>query len=237
MTNAMRAFIEDEKSNDDNPQYKFVQDGVDEELDKETRVSIVGHDGKPSAQVLLDADGLGLPNELDDDFGFGELGEEDDDNNDEDIDDDKSMICALMKEIAEINSGHEEELSDVDKNASSKLGAKKKLEMSQKDFHGDNTSHVNWEEQAEDEEIIEVEEYATDEEKEGDDDNENKSRIDEDNERSEDNHMHSDKANSPTTRSLASSKGKKDFKRSMKHLLSDTKAGSAIKKTKKKSTE
>ena len=218
MTNAMQTFIENEESNDDNPQYKFVQDGVDEELDKETRVSIVMHDGKPAAQVLLDTDGLGLPNELDDDFGFGELGEEDDDNNDEDIDDDQSMICALMKEIADIDSGHGEELSDGDKNAASKVGAKKKLQMSQKDFHGDNTSHVIWEENEEDEEIIEVEEYATDDEKERDDDNENKSRIDDDNERSEDNHMHSDKADSPTTRSMSSSQGKKDFKRSMKRL-------------------
>ena len=95
MMNTMRTFIENEESNDENPQYKFVQDGVDEELDKETGVSIVNNDGKPAAQVLLDADGLGLPNELDDDFGFGELGEEDDDNNDEDIDDDQSMICVL----------------------------------------------------------------------------------------------------------------------------------------------
>ena len=118
-----------------------------------------------------------------------------------------------MKEIADIESGHGEELSDVDKNANSKLGARKKLEMSQKDFHGDSTSHVNWEENKEDEEIIEVEEYGTEEEKVRDDDNENNSRIDEDNERSEDNHMHSDKGNSPTTRSMSSSQGKKDFKR------------------------
>ena len=242
MTNAMQRFIENEESNDENPQYKFVEHGVDEELDKETGVSIVNNDGKPAAQVLLDADGLGLPNELDDDFGFGELGEEDDDNNDEDIDDDQSMICALMKETAEIESGHGEELSDVDKNAASKLGAKMKLEMSQKDFHGNSTSHVNWEENEEDEEIIEVEEYATEEEKERDDDNENNSRKDEDNEKSEDNHMHSDKGNLPTTWSMSTSQGKKDFKRcvenkSMKRLLSDSKSGSATKKTKKRSTK
>ena len=242
MTNAMQTFIENKESHDENPQYKFVQDGVDEELDKQTGVSIVNKDGKPAAQVLLDADGLGLPNELDDDFGFGELGEEDDDNNDEDIDDDQSMICALMKEIADIESGHGEELSDVDKNAASKLGVKKKLEISQKDFHGDNTSHVNWEENEEDEEIIEVEKYTTEEEEEQDDDNENSSRKDEDSEKSEGNHMHSDKGKSPTTRSMSLSQGKKDFKRcvenkSMKHLLSDLKSGSATKKTNNRSTE
>ena len=132
MTNAMQGFIENEETNNENPQYKFVQDGVDEELDKETGVSVVDKDGKGAAQVLLEADGLGLPNELDDDFGFGEVGEEDDDNNDEDIDDDQSMICALMKEIADIESGSGEELSDGDKKAASKLGAKKKLVMSQK---------------------------------------------------------------------------------------------------------
>ena len=105
MMNAMQSFIENEETNDENPQYKFVQDGVDEELDKETGVSVVDKDGKGAAQVLLEADGLGLPNELDDNFGFGEVGEEDDDNNDEDIDDDQSMICALMKEVADIESG------------------------------------------------------------------------------------------------------------------------------------
>ena len=132
MTNAMQSFIENEETNDENPQYKFVQDGVDEELDKETGVSVVDKDGKGAAQVLLEADGLGLPNELDDDFGFGEVGEEDDDNNDEDIDDDQLMICALMKEIADIKSGGGEELSDGDKKAASKLGAKKKLVTSKK---------------------------------------------------------------------------------------------------------
>ena len=143
MTNAMQSFIENEENSNENPQYKFVQDGVDEELDKETGVSVVNKDGKGAAQVLLEADGLGLPNELDNNFGFGEIGEEDDDNNDEDRDDDQSMICALMKEIADIESGHGEELSDVDKKAASKLGAKKKLEMSQKDLHGESTSHIN----------------------------------------------------------------------------------------------
>ena len=137
MTNAMQSFIENEETNNENPQYTFVQDGVDEELDKETGVSVVDKDGKGAAQVLLEADGLGLPNELDDDFGFGEVGEEDDDNSDEDIDDDQSMICALMKEIADIESGSGEELSDGDKKAASKLGAKKKLVMSQKDLHGE----------------------------------------------------------------------------------------------------
>ena len=156
MMNAMQSFIENEETNDENPQYKFVQDGVDEELDKETGVSVVNKDGKGAAQVLLEADGLGLPNELDDDFGFGEVREEDDDNNDEYIDDDQSMICALVKEIADIESGSGEELSDGDKKAASKLGAKKKLVMSQKDLHGESVSHINWEENEEDEEIIEV---------------------------------------------------------------------------------
>ena len=129
MTNAMQSFIENEETNNENPQYKFVQDGVDEELDKETGVKVVNKDGKGAAQVLLEADGLGLPNELDDDVGFGEVREEDDDNNDEDIDDNQSMICALMKEIADIESGSGE-LSDGDKKVASKLGAKKKLVMS-----------------------------------------------------------------------------------------------------------
>ena len=74
MTNAMQSFIENEETNDENPQYKFVQDGVDEELDKETGVSVVDKDGKGAGQVLLEADGLGLPNELDNYFGFGEVG-------------------------------------------------------------------------------------------------------------------------------------------------------------------
>ena len=241
MTNAMQRFNEDKKTQVEDPQYKFVQDGVDEELDKQTGVSIVNTDGKPAAHVLLDADGLALPNELDDDFGFGELGEDDDDNHDEDIDDDQSMICMLMKEIANIESGHGEELSDVDKNSASKVGAKKQLEISQRDFHGDSTSHVNWEDKEDNEELIDVEEYASEEEKERDDDNENNSRKDEDSEKSEGNHMHSDKGNSPTTRSMSSSQGKKDFKRcvenkSMKRLFPDSKAGSATKKTKKRST-
>ena len=242
MTNAMQSFIENEENSDENPQYKFVQDGVDEELDKETGVSVVIKDGKGAAQVLLEADGLGLPNELDNNFGFGEIGEEDDDNNDEDIDDDQSMICALMKEIADIESGHGEELSDVDKKAASKLGAKKKLEISQKGLHGESTSHINWEENEEDEDIIEVEDYETEEEKERDDDNDNDLGEYEGNEKIEHDHMHSDKGNSPTTHSMSSSKGKKDSKRdaenkSMKHLLSDSKSGSVTKKTKKKSTE
>ena len=93
---------------------------------------------------------------MDNEFGFGEIGEEDDDNNDEDIYDDQSMICALIKEIADIKSGHGEELSDVDKKAVSKLGAQKKLEMSQKDLHGESTSHINWEENAEDEKSLKL---------------------------------------------------------------------------------
>ena len=104
MTNAMQSFIVNEENNNENPQYKFVQDGVDEELDKETGVSVVNKDRNGAAQVLLEADGLGLPNELDNDFGFGEIGEEDDDNSDEYIDDNQSMICALVKEIADIES-------------------------------------------------------------------------------------------------------------------------------------
>ena len=242
MMNAMQRFIEKEENNDENPQYKFVQDGVDEELDKETGVSVVDKEGKGAAQVLLEADGLGLPNELDNNFGFGEIREEDDDNNDEDIDDDQSMICALMKEIADIESEHGEELSDGDKKAVSKLGAKKKLEMSQKDLHGESVSHINWEENEEDEEIIEVEDYKTEEEQEGDDDNDNDSREDEENEEIEHDRMHSDKGRSPTMHSMSSSKGKKDSKRyaenkSMKCLLSDSKSGSVTKKTKKKSME
>ena len=137
MTNAMQSFIENEETNDENLHYQFVPDGVDEELDKDTGVSVVDKDGKGAAHVLLEADGLGLPNELDNDFGFGEVGEEDDDNNDEDIDDDQSMIHALMKEIADIESRSGEELSDGEKKAASKLGAKKKLVMSQKDLHGE----------------------------------------------------------------------------------------------------
>ena len=191
MMNAMQSFIENEENNNENPQYKFVQDGVDEELDKETGVSVANKDGKGAAQVLLEADGLGLPNELDNGFGFGEIGEEDDDNNDEDIDDDQSMICALMKEIADIESGHGEELSDGDKKAASKLGAKKKLEMSQKDLHGESASHINWEENEEDEEIIEVEDYETEEEQERDDDHDNDSGEDEENEEIEHDRMHS----------------------------------------------
>ena len=242
MTNAMQSFIENEENNNENPQYKFVQDGVDEELDKETGVSVVDKDGKGAAQVPLEADGSGLPNELDDDFGFGEIREEDDDNNDEDIDDDQSMICALMKEIADIESGRGEELSDGDKKVASKLGAKKKLEMSQKDLHGESVSHINWEENKEDEEIIEVEDYETEEEQQEEDDHDNDSGEDEENEEIEHDRMHSDKGRSPTTRSMSSSKGKKDSKRyaenkSMKRLLSDSKSGSVTKKTKKKSTE
>ena len=242
MTNAMQSFVANEENNNENPQFKFVQDGVDEELDKETGVSVVNKDGKGAAQVLLEADGLGLPNELDDDFGFGEIGEEDDDNNVEDIDDDQSMICALMKEIADIESGHGEELSDVEKKGVSKLGAKKKLELSQKGLHGESTSHINWEENEEDEDIIEVEDYETEEEKEQDDDHDNDLGEDEENENIEHDCMQLDKGNSPTTHSMSSSKGKKDLKRdaenkSMKRLLSDSKSGSSAKKTKKKSTE
>ena len=213
MTNAMESFIENEETNDENLQYQFVQDGVDEELDKETGVSVVDKDGKGAAQVLLEADGLGLPNELDDDFGFGEVGEEDDDNNDEDIDDDQSMIHALMKEIADIESRSGEELSDGEKKAVSKLGAKKKLVMSQKDLHGESVSHSNWVENEEDKEIIEVEDYNTEEEQEGDDDHENDSVEDEENEEIEEDRMHSDKGRSPTMRSMSSSKGTKDSKR------------------------
>ena len=77
------------------------------------------------------------------------------------------MICALMKEIADIKSGIGEELSDGDKKVVSKLGAEKKLVMSQKDLHGESVSHINWEENEEDEEIIEVEEYNTEEEQGG----------------------------------------------------------------------
>ena len=242
MTNAMQSFIANEENNNENPQYKFVQDGVDEELDKETGISVVNKDGKGAVQVLLEADGLGLPNELDDDFGFGEIGEEDDDKNDEDIDDDQSMICSLMKEIADIKSGHREELSDVEKKGASKVGAKKKLEMSQKGLHGESTSHINWEENEEGEDIIEVEEYETEEDKKWDDDNDNDSGEDEENEKVEHFCMHLDKGNSPTTRRMSSSKGKKDFKRdtekkSMKRLLSDSESGSLTKKTKKKSME
>ena len=242
MMNAMQSFIANEENNNENPQYKFVQDGVDEELDKETGVSVVNKDGKGAAQVLLEADGLELPNELDDDFGFGEIGEEDDDNNDEDIDDDQSMICALMKEIADIESGHGEELSDVEKKGEPKVGAKKKLEMSQKGLHGESTSHINWEENEEDEDIIEVEDYETEEDKEWDDDNDNDLGEDEENEIIEHDCMHSDKGNSPTTCSMSSSIGKKDLKRdgenkSMKCLLSDSESGSSTKKMKKKSTE
>ena len=61
---------------------------MDKELDKENGVSVVSKDGKGAAQVLLEAEGIGLPNELDDDLGFGEIREEDDHNNDADIDDD-----------------------------------------------------------------------------------------------------------------------------------------------------
>ena len=150
------------------------------------------------------------------------------------------MIHALMKEIADIESGSGEELSDGHKKAASKLGAKKKLEMSQKDLYGERASHINWEENEEDEEIIEVEDYKTEEEQEGDDDHDNDSGEDEENEEIEEDHMYSDKGRSPTTHSMSSSKGKKDSKRYaenklMKHLLSDSKSGSATKKTKKKS--
>ena len=238
MTKAMQSFIENEENIDENPQYKFVQDGVDKELDKETGVSVVNKDGKGVAQVLLEADGLGLPIELDNNFGFGAIGDEDDDNNDEDIDDNQSMIHALMKEIADIKSGCGVELSDGDKKVASKLGAKKKLEMSQKDLHDESGSHINWEENEEDKEIIEVEDYETEEEQEGDDDHDNDSGEDEESEEIEDDCMHLDKGRSPTTRSMSSSKGKKDLKRyaekkSMKCLLSDSKSGSAKKKTKK----
>ena len=179
---------------------------------------------------------------MDDDFGFGEIGEEDDDNNDEDIDDDQSMIRALMKDIDDIESGHGEELSDGDKKVASKLGAKKKLEMSQKELHCESVSHIDLEENEEDEEIIEVEDYKTEEEQEGDDDHDNDSGEDEENAEIEDDHMHSDKGRSPTSRSMSSSKGKKDLKRyaenkSMKRLLSDSKSGSTTKKTKKKSID
>ena len=161
---------------------------------------------------------------------------------DEDIDDDQSMIHALMKEIADIKSGRGEELSGGDKKAASNLGAKKKLEMSQKDLHGESGSHINWEENEEDEEIIEVEDYETEEEPEGDDDHDDDSGEDEENEEIEDDHMHLDKGRSPTTCSMSSSKGKKESKRyaenkSMKCLLSDSKSGSAKKKTKKKSSD
>ena len=103
------------------------------------------------------------------------------------------MICALMKETADIESGHGEELSDVDKKVASKLGAKKKLEMSEKDLHGESTSHINWEENEEDEEIIEVEDYETEEDNERDDDNDNDSGEDKENEKIEHDHMPSDK--------------------------------------------
>ena len=231
MMNAMQSFIENEDSQDEDPHYQFVQDGVDEELDKQTGVSIVKNDGKPAAQVILDADGLGLPNELDEDFGFGELVEEDDGENDEDIDDDQSMIRALMKEIADIESGHGEEVSDADKNAASKVRAKKKLEISQKDSHGGSVSHVNWEENEEEDEIIDVEESLSEEEKERDNENENTSRKEEDSEISDGKQVHSEKGNSPTTRSMSSSQGKK------KRFLLDWKSGSATKKTKKRSNE
>ena len=114
--------------------------------------------------------------------------------------------------------------------------------MSQKDLHGESTSHINWEENEEDEEIIEVEDYETEEEKEQDEDNDNDSGEDEENEKIEHDHMHSDKGNSPTMHSMSSSEGKKDLKRYaenklMKRLSSDSKSGSATKKTKKKSME
>ena len=94
----------------------------------------------------------------------------------------------------------------------------------------------------EDEDIIEVEDYETEEEKEWDDDHDNDLGEDEENENIEHDRMQSDKGNSPTTRSMSSSKGKKDLQRdadykSMKRLLSDSKSGSSTKKTKKKSTE
>ena len=142
------------------------------------------------------------------------------------------MIHALMKEIADIESGSGEDLSDGGKNVASRLGAKKKLVMSQKDLHGESVSHINWEQNDEDEEIIEVEDYDTEEEQEGDDDHDNDSGEDEENEEIEVDHMHSDKGRSPTTRSMSSSKGTKDSKRyaenkSIKCLLSDSKSGSA----------
>ena len=146
-----------------------------QELDKETGVSAVDKDGKGAVQVLLEADGLGLPNALDDDFGFGEIREENEDSNDEDIDDDQSMICALMKAIADIKSGSGEELSDGIKKAASKLEAKKKLVMSQRDLQGESVSQINWEENEENEEIIEVDDYGIEEEQEGDDVHDNDS--------------------------------------------------------------
>ena len=56
MMNAMQSFIENEENNNENPQYKFVQDGVHEELDKETGVSVVDKDGKGEALEMLEAD-------------------------------------------------------------------------------------------------------------------------------------------------------------------------------------
>ena len=152
------------------------------------------------------------------------------------------MMHALMKEIADIKSGSGEELSDGDKKAASKLGAKKKLVMSPKDLHGESVSHINWEENKEDKEIIEVEDYNTEEEQEGDDDHDNDSGEDEENEEIEEDCMHLDQGRSPTMHSMSSSKGMKDSKRyaenkSMKRLLSDSKSGSARKKTKKKSSD
>ena len=114
--------------------------------------------------------------------------------------------------------------------------------MSQKDLHGESASHSNWEENKEDEEIIEVEDYDTEEEQEGDDDHDNDSGEDEENEEIEEDRMHSDKGRSPTMHSMLSSKGTKDSERYtknqlMKHLLSDSNSGSATKKTKKKSSD
>ena len=80
--------------------------------------------------------------------------------------------------------------------------------MSQKDLHGESTSHINWEENEEDNEIIEVEDYETEEEKERDDDNDNDLGEVEENEEIEHDCMHSDKGNSPTMCSMSSSKGK-----------------------------
>ena len=133
-------------------------------------------------------------------------------------------------------------MSGVERKGASKLGAKKKLEMSQKGLHGESTSQINWEENEEDKDMFEVEDYETEEEKERDDDSDNDLGEDEENEKIEHDRMHLDKGNSPTMHSMSSSKGKKDLKRDaenklMKRLLSVSKSGSSTKKTKKKSME
>ena len=75
--------------------------------------------------------------------------------------------------------------------------------MSQKDLHEESTSHINWEENEEHEEIIEVEDHETEEEKEQDDDNNNDLGEDEENEKIEHDCVHSDKGNSPTMHSMS----------------------------------